>query len=400
MEIRHDFEIIDSNDENARYRRPRQSGVGKKRKGHASPVLVMFFIFFLLSTFALGAAFYFNSQTIRAQKETIRSLSENLAAANESNVTMSGEIQELNEANENLTDSNKRLSSDVSLLSSILDENELRVEIINLFESKNSTYTVLKKIYPDKQVLLDDGRFTFHDINRDLHLSDYEKENFVYYDESGRMAYTEEGKVVSEKGIDVSKFNQEIDWKSVAEAGWNFAYVRAGVRGYVTGEIVKDEFFDRNVAGAKENEIDLGVYFFTQAVNTEEAVEEADFVIDLLKEKEISGPVVLDVEKIDNPDTTPRTLSVSPAARTDIALAFCDRIRKAGYEPMIYGNLYTFLKLLELPRLEEIDKWFAGYINEEDRKPYFAYQFRVWQYTDSGAVPGITGKVDLNIKMY
>ncbi|MCR4909230.1 MAG: glycoside hydrolase family 25 protein [Lachnospiraceae bacterium] len=400
MEFNYDFEIIDSNDENGRYRRPRQTGVGKKRRSSASPLLVVLVIILFLTSATLGAAFYFNTQTIEAQQETIRSLSGNVAELNESNVTMSGEIVELNEANDNLSASNERLSSDVELLSSILDENELRREIINLFEAKNSTYTVLKKIYPDKQVLLDDGGFTFHDINRDLKLCDYEKENFVYYDDSGRMAYTEDGKVVSEKGFDVSKFNHEIDWAQAADAGWDFAFIRLGVRGYVTGEIVKDEFFDANVKGAKENDIDLGVYFFSQAIDRREAEEEADFVIDLLKENEVSCPVVLDIEKIDNPDTTPRTLSLTPEERTDIALAFCDRIREAGYEPMIYGNLYTFLKLLELSRLEDVDKWYAGYINEEDRQPYFAYRFRIWQYTSAGAVPGISGKVDLNIKMY
>ena len=316
------------------------------------------------------------------------------------NKSMSEDVRELKESNEVLTASNEKLAEDVDFYSRIMDENQLRLEIIRLFEEKNSTYNVLKKIYPDKQVLLDSGQFVFFDINRELNPCEYVSEYFVYDEDSAQMSYVPDGEVKSVKGIDVSKYNGEIDWEKVAASGVKYAYIRAGVRGYVSGEIVKDDTFESNMEEAGEAGLDLGVYIFSQAADVKEAEEEADFVLECIEGKDISCPVVIDIEKIDNPDTEPRTLKLTQEERTDIAIAFCERIRSAGYTPMIYGNLYTFLRLLDMQRLEEYDKWFADYISDEDRTPYFAYKFRVWQYASDGKCPGISDGCDVNLAFY
>ena len=316
------------------------------------------------------------------------------------NKSMSEDVRELEESNDILTASNEKLAEDVDFYSRIMDENQLRKEIIRLFEERNSTYNVLKKIYPDKLVLLDGGQFNFFDINRELTPCEYTREYFVYDEDSGEMTYAPDGETSSIKGIDVSKYNGKINWEKVASSGVKYVYIRAGVRGYVSGEIVKDDTFEENIEKAKKAGLAVGVYFFSQAVDEKEAEEEADFVLECMDGKDVDCPVVIDIEKIDNPDTEPRTLQLSQEQRTDVAAAFCERIKEAGYTPMIYGNLYTFLKLLDMEKLEEYDKWFADYISEEDRSPYFAYKFRVWQYASDGKCPGVSDGCDVNIAFY
>ena len=337
-----------------------------------------------------------------AYRSAVQTLEEQEAMLSEvtgENKAMAESVKELETSNDNLTESNEKLSEDVGFFSSILSENALRLEIIDLFEAKNSTYNVLKKIYPDKQVLLDNGQFNFFDIDRSLNKSEYTKEYFVYDEDRNMMGYAPEGEDIASQGIDISKYNGTVDWEKVAESGVEFAYIRVGVRGYVSGEIVKDDNFEDNIKKAKDAGLKVGVYFFSQAANKDEAIEEANFILENIDGMEIDYPVVVDIEKIDNPDTEPRTLNLSQGERTDVATAFCERIKEAGYTPMIYGNLYTFLKLLDMSRLEAYDKWFADYISEEDRTPYFAYKFRVWQYLSKGSCPGVEGECDLNLSI-
>ena len=145
--------------------------------------------------------------------------------------------------------------------------------------------------------------------------------------------------------------------------------------------------------GALENGVNVGVYFFTQALNKEEAVEEAEFVLENLKDYDVSYPIVLDVEEITTKN--PRTKNMGKQDWTNVCIAFCDRIREAGYVPMIYGNLKTFMLMVDLEQLEEYEKWFAYY-----RTPlYFPYEFSVWQYSSTGKVNGIDTDVDMNISM-
>ena len=184
------------------------------------------------------------------------------------NKSMSEDVRELEESNDILTASNEKLAEDVDFYSRIMDENQLRKEIIRLFEERNSTYNVLKKIYPDKLVLLDGGQFNFFDINRELTPCEYTREYFVYDEDSGEMTYAPDGETSSIKGIDVSKYNGKINWEKVASSGVKYVYIRAGVRGYVSGEIVKDDTFEENIEKAKKAGLAVGVYFFSQAIKS------------------------------------------------------------------------------------------------------------------------------------
>ncbi|MBD5451382.1 MAG: Lyzozyme M1 (1,4-beta-N-acetylmuramidase), partial [Lachnospiraceae bacterium] len=129
----------------------------------------------------------------------------------------------------------------------------------------------------------------------------------------------------------------------------------------------------------------------TQAITVEEAAEEADYVLQNIASYDVSYPVVFDVEMITNDDG--RANNLSQTERTDIAIAFCDKIRAAGYTPMIYGNVKCFTKLLDMTRLNDYEKWYAFY----DDYMYMPYDVGIWQYTEKGSVPGINANVDLNI---
>ena len=192
-------------------------------------------------------------------------------------------------------------------------------------------------------------------------------------------------------GIDVSAYQGDIDWEKVAESGVDFAMVRVGYRGYESGKLVEDKFARANLEGAAAAGIRLGVYFFSQALNVEEAQEEAQFVLDILKDYEITMPVVFDWEHVNN--ETARTNEMDPYVATDCAKAFLEVIEEAGYWPMMYFNTFQARKLFYLDQLMEYDFWLALY---SDRMT-FPYEVDMWQYTCTGTIPGVFGDVDVNV---
>lgn len=218
----------------------------------------------------------------------------------------------------------------------------------------------------------------------------YNWEN-VKTSQNGLKYYTENGKKVSYEGIDVSSHQKDIDWKKVKAAGIDFAIIRVGFRGYGTGAIVLDEYFTQNIEGALAAGIKVGVYFFSQAINEAEAVEEAELVLEQIKNYNITYPVVYDAEDISN--DTARTDGLLGAQITSNCIAFCDKIKAAGYTPMIYANKRWFLTRLDLTRLTDYDLWHAAYVDAPDTP----YMYTMWQYSSSGKVDGINGSVDLNI---
>lgn len=208
---------------------------------------------------------------------------------------------------------------------------------------------------------------------------------------NGYNFYTENGVVTSIAGIDVSVHQGDIDWQQVKNAGIEFAIIRAGYRTYGGGIVNIDENLEKNLAGAEAAGIKTGVYFFSQAVTVEEAMEEADAVLDVIAPYNITYPVVYDWEIIY--DDSARTDDVPVDTLTDCCIAFCERVKSAGYTPMIYQNKRTSLFKLDLPRLQDYDFWLAEYGDE----PTYYYDFDMWQYSCTGRIPGITGDVDLNI---
>lgn len=211
-------------------------------------------------------------------------------------------------------------------------------------------------------------------------------------DEGGRLAYYEDGELASQLGIDVSEHQGWIDWNAVAADGIDFAYVRLGNRGYTEGVVAVDDYFEYNLGAASEAGLDVGVYFFSQAVSADEAREEAQFVIDQLDGRSLDLPIAYDHEQVSADGA--RANSVDRATMTECAKAFCDAISAAGYSPIIYGNLHD-LSRYHLSQLTEYPLWLAEY---DAAVPTAPVRFSMWQYTSSGAVAGIDGPVDLNLR--
>ena len=194
-------------------------------------------------------------------------------------------------------------------------------------------------------------------------------------------------------GIDVSSHQGLIDWNKVAGDGVEFTILRAAYRGYTAGSLNKDSTFDYNAQQAAQNGLQVGAYIFSQAITVEEAVQEADFLLEILAGKPIDGPVVFDWEVIGTKDA--RTYGLDTDTLCAAANAFCRRIEQAGYSPMIYFNSYAGYVKYDLSRILEYPFWFAQY----KEKPDFYYNFQMWQYTSSGKVNGIDGNVDLDVWM-
>lgn len=210
----------------------------------------------------------------------------------------------------------------------------------------------------------------------------------------GTYQYVKDGQVASKKGIDVSKYQKNINWSAVAADGVEYAFVRVGCRGYgAKGTLVLDEKFGENALGATEHGIKLGVYFFSQAISVDEALEEARLVVKAIKDYDVTYPVAIDIEKVQGQKA--RQDKLTKEARTEIAIAFCEYIKEAGYTPMVYGDLETFESLIDAEKLSEYDFW----ISEVDGKMTFPYEFAVWQYSHKGKVPGIKPETSLSISL-
>jgi len=210
----------------------------------------------------------------------------------------------------------------------------------------------------------------------------------------GEYTYIKDGQVSSRKGIDVSKYQKNIDWKKASADGVEYAFIRVGCRGYGSkGTLLKDEYFHQNVKGALAQKIDVGAYFFSQALTVSEAVEEAELVIKELSGYEITYPVAVDIERVEGQKARQDVLSA--AERTEVCIAFCERIKEAGYIPMVYGDLETFSELLDVEALTGYDFW----ICETGGTMTFPYEFAVWQYSHEGTVDGINGDTSLSISL-
>ena len=208
--------------------------------------------------------------------------------------------------------------------------------------------------------------------------------NFKYYSKNGKPASIE--------GIDVSSHTGDIYWQKVKDSGIDFAMIRIGGRGYgESGQLYTDEKAIEFINGAKDAGLKVGGYFFSQAINDEEALEEADYVKKVLGDIELDFPVAYDWEIIKN--ETARTDTVSASQATKCARIFCDRIKELGYTPLIYSPSRELYFKYDLTQLADIDIWYCEYANV----PTFYYQFSMWQYSESGTVDGIDGNVDLNI---
>ena len=226
-----------------------------------------------------------------------------------------------------------------------------------------------------KKILLEDGTYGEIWIPVLENVPAFSKNIDQLKSRNGRKFYVEDSKITSLLGVDVSVHQDNIDWAKVKESGIDFAMVRLGYRGYGTGEAQLDENYAENIQGARDAGLDAGVYFFSQAITAEEAVEEANLVIESLDGLDVNYPVVYDWEIIY--DDTARTDNISVDVLTDCCVAFCETIKNAGYTPMIYQNKRTSIFKLDLNRLNDYDFWLAEYNTE----PTYYYDFDMWQYT-------------------
>lgn len=220
-----------------------------------------------------------------------------------------------------------------------------------------------------------------HPYNLDLFISD-----------GLDISYEGDANFTTRKGVDVSKWQGDVDWKKVKAAGYEFAYFRLGYRGYQQGGLFVDSTLDQNMVNAGKEGFDIGVYFFSQAISEEEAIEEAYFVLNELNNYDVQLPVVYDPEFVYAHDSRTKDLSSEQIMKN--IKAFCDVIENAGYETMVYASMYWEADILDMGELKDYSIWYADYME----KPQTPYDFKFWQYSDTGRVDGIDGNVDLNIQ--
>lgn len=221
-----------------------------------------------------------------------------------------------------------------------------------------------------------------------------------------------EDRDVAAYGIDVSQWNGTIDWEKVKAAGVDFAIIRVAYRGYGTGKIVMDPTAEANLEGAQEAGLDIGAYFFSTAINEEEAVEEAEYLINVIKDYNVTYPVVFDFEGYEDPDY--RTYGLSKTQRSNNAIAFLTTIENAGYQATMYGS-QSYLqddRQWDTSRISALfDVWVAQYFyydastqtqypsfeSIEGHNTSYTGDYIMWQFTSQGEIDGISGDVDLNL---
>ena len=219
----------------------------------------------------------------------------------------------------------------------------------------------------------------------DYDFSKFYKDGYLRYDDE---QYT------SDVGIDVSHYQKDIDWTKVKESGVSFVIIQAGYRGYESGILHENERYRSYIQGALDAGLEVGVYFFSQAIDREEAMEEARFVLKLVKDYEIHCGIAFDMEYVGDYD---RIHHLTKEEITQITHSFSETIREAGYTPIIYGSASWLENQLYMEYFQDdCEFWVASF--QEEKEPY-EYIYSIWQYTEKGIVPGIDHPVDLNIRI-
>ena len=208
------------------------------------------------------------------------------------------------------------------------------------------------------------------------------------YDENNYLKLMEGDSVT---GIDVSSYQGQIDFEAVKASGVDFVIIRLAYRGYETGRIVFDKMAFDNLEGAAAAGLDIGVYFFSQAITPEEAEEEAYFVLEAIKDYDLAMPIVYDWESVSNPDA--RTADMDRETLTKCCKAFLETVHGAGYRSMLYFNRRQSQYHMDISALKDYEFWLAAYTDRME----FPYKVGMWQYTNMGRVPGIEGDVDINV---
>ena len=239
------------------------------------------------------------------------------------------------------------------------------------------------------KVILRDGTVEWVAISSYLTKNNYDLTKFVIKDNI--LRYEDDGKNKSFFGVDISRYQKTVDFYQLKDAGVDFVMLRVGGRGYNSGAITIDEYFAENIKKATDAGLGIGLYFYSQAVTVDEAVEEANTVLNSIGEYKITYPIAFDMEFVENDNS--RIEPLSKADKTNIAIAYMDKISNAGYRPMLYGNKEWLIKEVDLTKLSGYEVW----LSQPGDLPDYPYKFSMWQYSTSGKINGITGDADLNI---
>lgn len=234
-----------------------------------------------------------------------------------------------------------------------------------------------------------DGTEEMVDINPELAQNSYDYTKLMY--QKPVMKYYVDGKKASYFGMDITKDQGVVDFNKFKKAGGEFVMLKLGGRGYSSGQMIVDEKFMDYVKGATDADLHIGAYFFSQAVSEEEAEEEADLVIQQLQGNKIDYPVVFRMETISG--DVARADDLTNEERTRTALAFLNKIKDAGYIPMIYGDKEWLMTKYQMADFNGIEVW----LSQETDIPDYPYQFGMWQYTTVGNIDGISGNIKLDI---
>ena len=213
-------------------------------------------------------------------------------------------------------------------------------------------------------------------------------------DENGYPAYYENGVKKSHLGVDISAYQDSVDFNALKNAGVEFVIIRIGGRYYESGGFYTDDKFETYYSGARAAGLKVGVFFFSQAISTDEAKEEATFVLQHLDGKLIDYPITYDWENIDG--AAARTDNITSAQVNQFAQAFCNTINSSGHRSIIYYNPSETKVSYDFNAMRSYSFWLADYADT----PNPNYDFKMWQFTKTGSISGISGEVDIDLSLY
>ena len=270
-----------------------------------------------------------------------------------------------------------------------------------LTQGKTEVYDMTKKESMQDSDDMDDGKHTlvtyqdgsteWVEINDKLAVNSYDTAKFVY--QNPQMKYYVNGKQASWFGVDISSKQGIVDFEKLKKAGVDFVMIKVGGRGYSSGNIVLDSSYKDYMNGAKNAGLGIGVYFYSQAVDKDEVCEEAETLLELIKDYPVKYPVVFDMESVEG--DVARTDALDVSTRTELARIFLKTIKAEGYTPMLYGDKEWLVTKLDLEKLQDYDVW----LSQETDTPDYPYEYTMWQYNKSGTVSGISGTAGLNISL-
>ncbi|WP_196808060.1 GH25 family lysozyme [Butyrivibrio sp. AE3006] len=268
-------------------------------------------------------------------------------------------------------------------------QSETLESVRNTFKEElgsKGSLSAIRELFPDDLIVASNGEYRFYPIDENMDRHMFKAEDFRE-SSNGKLDYIGPDESVQPKfGIMVSRYNGEINFENVKSAGVDFVMVRAGLRGSSEdASLVEDDFFRQDINGALAAGLQVGVYFDSSAINTMEAEEEAEFVLSLIAPYEVTYPIAIMIEASDSPDS--RTINLETDDYSKIIDAYCSKIQDAGYKPMVYGNILSYVEYIDLGIQQKYPVWFSF----SGDRPYYPYHFDMWEYTRNGYVYGING---------